>query len=51
MPGRGFFGALSGDEIVVSPPSPNVETLKTYIPRRFHASTENILPAGDDHAP
>ena len=23
---------------------------KTHIPRRFHASTENILPAGDDHA-
>ena len=27
IPGRGYFGDLPGDEIVVSPPSPIVEPL------------------------
>ena len=35
IPGRGCFGDLSGDEIVVSPPSPIVERLKLLVRFRF----------------
>ena len=31
IPGRGYFGDLPGDEIVVSPPSPIVEPLTTVL--------------------
>ena len=37
---RGYFGDLPGDEIVVSPPSPIVEPLRTrlYMTHRLHTS-------------
>ena len=40
IPGRGYFGDIPGDEVVISPPSPVVEPLYSPLRCEFFYCTE-----------